>query len=227
MTRLIATFISLTLGAALLAAQSTPRTVQASGSATVFVDPDQAQLEVGVVTNAATAQDAAQQNASVTTAVIAAVKAVLGSAGSVQTASYFLSPRYSNTPGQSNVIVGYTASNQLRVTTVDLSILGKLIDAANAAGANSVGNLSFGLQDSEPRVLQALAQASKQAMTHAGAIAGGLGGTLGPVVSAQQSVAYSPVVLPTFGAAGTAVTTPVQTGTVSVFASVSVTATLQ
>lgn len=179
-----------------------------------------------MVTNAATAQDSAQQNATVTTTVLTAVKAVLGSSGTVQTVSYNVYPRYSTAAGQSNVIVGYTTSNTVRVITIDLSIIGKLIDAANQAGANTVGGLGFGLQDPEPKVQQALAQATKQAMTHATAIASGLGATLGPVVSAQQGSAYSPIVVPVGGAA-TAVTTPVQTGTVSVFASVTVTVALQ
>jgi uncharacterized protein YggE len=200
--------------------------VQATGSATVSATPDQAQLDIGVVTNAGTAQDSAQQNATMTTAVLTAVKAVLGSAGSVQTVSYTVYPRYSTSPGQSNVIIGYTTTNSVRVTTNDLSIIGKLIDAANQAGANSVGNLSFGLQDPEPKVQQALSQATKQAMTHASAIAAGLGATLGPVLNAQQGSAYSPVLVPTLGAAGAA-TTPVQTGTVNVYASVTVTVSLQ
>ena len=54
----------------------------------------------------------------------------------------------------------------------------------------------------------------------------GLGATLGVVVTAQQGVSYTPIVLPSAGAA-VAATTPVQTGTVSVFASVTVTVQLQ
>src|SRR5215831_12919650 len=224
MRRTIGTFLLFLLGAFCLGAQSTPlpRTVQATGNATITANPDQATLDVGVVTNAGTAQDSAQQNATMTTAVLTAVNAVLGSAGSVQTVSYSVSPRYSTAAGQSNVIIGYTTTNMVRVTTSDLSIIGRLIDAANQAGANSVGNLGFGLQDPEPKVQQALAAATKQAMTHATAIASGLGATLGPVISAQQGSAYSPIVVPAPGVA-TAVTTPVQTGTVSVFASVTVT----
>jgi uncharacterized protein YggE len=201
--------------------------VQATGSATVTATPDQAQLDIGVVTNAGTAQDSAQQNATMTTAVLTAVKAILGSAGSVQTVSYTVYPRYSTSPGQSNVIIGYTTTNSVRVTSNDLSIIGKLIDAANQAGANSVGNLSFGLQDPEPKVQQALSQATKQAMSHASAIAAGLGATLGPVLNAQQGSAYTPVLVPSLGAGATAVATPVQTGTVNVYASVTVTVSLQ
>jgi uncharacterized protein YggE len=227
MIRILATLLAVTLilGAA-LAQTSTTKTVQATGSATIYTNPDQAQIEVGVVTNGTTAQDSAQQNASMTTAVIAALKAVLGSSGSLQTVSYYISPRYSTATGQTNVIVGYTTSNTVRVITTDLSIIGKLIDAANQAGANNVGSLSFGLQDPEPKVQQALAQATKQAMSYAAAIATGLGGTLGAVISAQQGSAYTPVVLPSLGATG-ATTTPVQTGTVSVYATVNVTVQLQ
>jgi hypothetical protein len=124
------------------------------------------------------------------------------------------------------VIVGYTTSNVIRITTNDLSIIGKLIDAANQAGANSVGNLNFGLQDPEPKVQQALAAATKQAMTHASAIASGLGATLGPVINAQQGSAYTPILIAGTATAGPA-STPVQTGTVNVYANVTVTVSLQ
>ena len=226
MMRTIAVPLLLALLSGAVLAQTSPRTVQATGSATIYASPDQAQIEVGVVTNGGTAQDSAQQNASLTAAVIAALKAVLGSNGTLQTVNYSVSARYSTSPGQTNVIVGYTTSNTVQVITTDLSSIGKLIDAANQAGANNVGGLTFGLQDPEPKVQQALSQATKQAMAHAAAIATGLGSGLGPVLSAQQGSAYTPVVIPSSGGAG-AMATPVQTGTVSVYATVTVTVQLQ
>ena len=97
---------------------------------------------------------------------------------------------------------------------------------ANQAGANSVGGLSFGLIDPEPLVEQALSQATKRALAHAGAIAAGLGGKAGTVLSAQEGVSYTP--LPVTGAGvATAATTPVQTGTVTVYASVTINVQLQ
>jgi uncharacterized protein len=204
-----------------LFAQAVPdHTVQGVGNATIAVNPDQAQLDVGVVTSANTAQQAAQQNADMSTAVQNAVKAVLGSSGSFQTVNYTVSPRYSNTPGQPSTVIGYTASNTVRVTTIDLSIIGKLIDAANAAGANSVNSLSFGLQDPEPSMNRALGLATKQAMAHANAIAAGLGLKTGAVFSAQQGSSYTPIVLAGGGVA--TASTPVQTGTVNVYGTVTV-----
>src|SRR5947208_15545905 len=91
------------------------------------------------------------------------------------------------------MISGYTTTNIARVTTTDLSSVGRLIDAANQAGSNSVGGLSFGLIDPEPLVEQALSQATKRALAHAGAIAAGLGGKAGTVLSAQEGVSYTPL----------------------------------
>ena len=84
-----------------------------------------------------------------------------------------------------------------------------------------MGGLSFGLQNPEPLVEQALTLATKQATAHAAAIAAGLGNKLGAVMSAQEGSSYVPIAV---GAAGTgaAVTTPVQTGTVTVYATVTI-----
>jgi uncharacterized protein YggE len=220
MYRMNSSLLLLMLCCCAMAAQTAVPSVQANGSATIAVKPDQAQLDVGVVTNGATAQDASQQNASLSNTVQAALSKVLGSAGTLQTVSYYVTPRYSNTPNQTSVIVGYTASNTVRVTTTDLSQIGLLIDGANQAGANSVGGLSFGLQNPEPLVEQALTQATKQATAHAVAIAAGLGGKLGAVLSAQEGSSYAPIVVGT--SAGAAVTTPVQTGVVTVYATVTI-----
>jgi uncharacterized protein YggE len=195
--------------------------VQANGSATITAKPDQAQLDVGVLTNGTTAQDASQQNASLSNTVQAALSKVLGSAGTLQTVSYSITPRYSTTPNQPSVIIGYTAGNTVRVTTTDLSQIGPLIDAASQAGANNVGGLSFGLQNPDPLVQQALTQATKQALAHAAGIAAGLGGKLGAVLSAQEGSSYAPIFVGAAGA-GTAVTTPVQSGTVTVYATVTI-----
>lgn len=220
--RRILFFVSLTASA--LFAQAAPGTIQATGSATLSVKPDQMVLDVSVITQATTAAQAAQQNATLTTSVIAALQQVLGSSGSIQTVSYSLTPRYSTTPGQMSQIVGFNAQNTVRTTSYDLTLAGPLIDAANQAGANSIGGLSFGLQDPGPSLLQALSQAAKQAQAHAAAIAGGLGAKAGAVLSAVEGSSVAPVLV---GVAAGGSGTPVITGTVTVSASVTVTVQLQ
>jgi len=214
------------LGGAALVAQTTTASVQATGTATIYVQPDQAQLTVSVTTQGTTAQDAGQQNANLTVAVTQGITSVLGASGSIQTVSYSVNPRYSNgTATQPSAIVGYSATNEFQVTMTNLALIGRVIDTANQAGATSVGSLSLGLQDPEPSLQQALAAASKQALANAGAIASGLGGKTGAVISAQQSSAYTPVLAVAGTAAGAS--TQVQAGPVSVAATVTVTVQLQ
>ena len=223
MLKLIALLAAGFAAASYSSAQTAPGTIQASGTFTLAVNPDQVQLDVSVLTQGTTAQQAAQQNATQTTTVINALKQVLGSSGTVQTINYSVYPRYNNVPGQNDVIIGYTASNTVRVTSADLTLPGPLIDTANQAGSSTVGNLSFGLRNSEPYIQQALTAASRQAQARASVIAAGLGGKTGAVVSAQQSSASSPIFAPGIASGAQ---TPVLTGTVSVSATVTVTVQL-
>jgi uncharacterized protein len=211
---------SLLLLPLLAAAQSTPANIiQASGTASIAVNPDQAQLTVSVLTQAATAQEAAQSNATLTTTVLAALNQVVGTTGTIQTVGYSVTPRYDY--GAPPKIAGYQATNTLQVTTTDLSLPGRIIDTANANGANAVSGLTFGLQDPDPVTRQALTQAAKIAIGHASAIAAGLGVKTGAVTSAQEGSSVSPYVVNGVAAlVGTP--TPVQTGTVSVSATVTV-----
>jgi uncharacterized protein len=214
---------------ALLLAQSAgvappPFSIQATGTASVSAVPDQAQLTIGVVTEGATAESAASTNASTTTTVLGAIRQVLGNSGAAPTRSYSISPRYSP-DGRSQRIVGYTASNNVQVTTSDLSLVSKLIDAASSAGANNIGGVSFTLKNSQPVEQQALSLATKQALAHAAAIASGLGARVGAVISAQEEVGVTRPI-PVFAAAER-VATPIQSGEVNVTATVIVTVALQ
>lgn len=222
MPKFLAFFTCVSLASAALAQTATTGTVQAMGSATVNFTPNQAQFTVGVVTQGATAQDAAQQNATLSTTVQNALKTALGSNGNIQTISYSVTPRYNNQPTPS--IVGYTASNTVLVTTFNLSNIGSLIDTANTAGANNIGGVTFGLQNPDPYIQQALTQAGKEALAYASSIAAGVGGKIGSVISASQGSSYTPIVSTAPGATGT--TTPIQPGSVSVSATVTVTVQL-
>jgi uncharacterized protein YggE len=189
------------------------------------VQPDEAQLSVSVTTNGTSAQDAGQQNANLIATVITALQKVIGSSGTITTVSYSVSPRYSNgTATQPSTIVGYSATNTQQVTLTDLTLIGRVIDAANQAGATSVGNLTLGLQNPEPSLEAALSAAAKQALVHAAAIASGLGGKTGPVISAQEETTYTPIAVLAGVASASTTITP---GPISVSATVTVTVQLQ
>ena len=226
MTRIASLLFALTLFVPGSPAQTaTPPSVQAQGTATIAVTPNQAQLTVSMTTNGTTAQDAGQQNATLTAAVIAALQKQAGASGTIQTVSYSVSPRYNNpTPTQPAAIVGYSATNTVQLTLTNLTLIGGAIDAATQAGATSVSNLTLGLQDPQPSLQAALTAAAKIALANASAIASGLGGKTGAVISAQQSSSYTPIPV---AVAVMAAATPIQTGPISVSATVVVTVALQ
>jgi uncharacterized protein len=212
----------LLLAATLLNAQTTNSSIQATGNATIYFKPDQATLTVGVLTQGTTAQQAADANATAADAMIKALDAVLNGAGTIQTISYSLYARYAT---NGSAITGYTANNTVQVVTTNLALVGPLIDAGNRAGANEIGGPTFGLQNPEPQRQQALAAASKQALAHVAAIASGLGAKTGAVLAAQEGSAYTPI-LTSGNSVGGAASTPIQTGTVSITATVTVSVAL-
>ena len=203
-------------------AQTSARVVRAVGQATMSVKPDQVKVNVGVVTQADTAQAAASQNASQVEAVLNQLRSVLSTGSDLQTVGYSITPNYRYPQGQPAVLTGFTATNTVQVTTSDLSNIGKVIDAASQAGANSVQSLQFSIKDDEPVREQVLAQAAKEARSHAQAIAGGLGARIGAVLAAQEGVSVTPLTVDTRTAVAATPSTPIETGLVTVSASVTV-----
>ena len=197
-----------------------PASITAVGTASVSASPDLARVDIGVVTQAANAQDATVQNATQASTVITALQGLLGSNASIKTVSYSVSPVYNNPPaGQNASIVAYMVTNIVEVTLTDLTQTGKVIDTAIQSGANRVQGISFDLQDRNPLIAQALKAAAASARVQADAIASGLSVHTGAILHASESV-NSPG--PIVGGIAAAPTTPIQTGLIVVQASVTV-----
>jgi hypothetical protein len=216
----------LALAAVSASAQFAPRrsSVSASGDASVSVKPDQLKLNAGVTTQAPTAQEASDQNAAQAALVIAALKRVAGTAGELKTVGYSVTPNYKYPQGGGTpALTGYTANNTVEVTTGDLSLGGKLIDSAVQAGATNIQGLRFALKDSEPARAEALRSATMQAKRHAEAVATGLAARLGHVIAAAEGGAVRTLNADNRALAasgGGATPTPVETGMVEVYATV-------
>jgi uncharacterized protein len=217
MGKLLVAFAFITM----LHAQTPTRvsSITAVGQASISVTPDMALVDVGVSTQAPTAQDASQQNATQAGTVISALQALLGTTASIKTISYSVSPVYNN-QGQSSTIIGYVVTNIVEVTLTDLTLVGKVIDTAIQSGANRVQGVSFGLQDNTAPVAQALKTAAASALSQAAAIASGLNVHTGSVLRASEGVnTASPIgVSPIAGGAST----PIETGMVVIQASVTI-----
>jgi uncharacterized protein YggE len=195
--------------------------IRAIGEGIASGAPDQAQVDVTVVTQASSAQDAAAQNANQTSTVLTQLRQLLGSTADIKTLNYSLTPNY-NYPreGGNPTLTGFIASNTLEVTVRDLTLPGKIIDTAIQAGANRVDSLRFSLKDDLPLRTQALGAAAQQSRNRAAAIAMGLGVHLGNVISVEENASPQIVPLTMSAAVAGGAPTPVQPGNVEIRATV-------
>jgi uncharacterized protein len=195
-----------------------------SASAEVELVPDRASLGVAVETRGRTAAEAASANARLQTAVIDAIKAAGVPATQLRTAALSVSPEYQYPEGGGRpTIVGYQASNRVTVEMRDLSRVGAVLDAALAKGATSVDGPRFSASDPSAARKAALEQAVRKARGEAEAIATAAGVRLGGVleISSDESpveVRASDVMMR--ARAMSAESTPIETGTLTVRAAV-------
>jgi uncharacterized protein YggE len=195
------------------------RTITVGGDGSVTTVPDRATFQFGVETRAATARDAMSRNAAAANAVIAALKAAGVAAADLGTTGVSLSPVTSDDGTQ---VVSYTASNSVQ-GRIALAKAGALVDAAVAAGADTVYGPSLDRSDRQELYAEALKRAVADARTRAEALADAAGATLGAVQTIAEG-GGAPVPLPYAArAAGDATSIPIEPGTQTVDATVTVT----
>lgn len=188
---LLSTLIGVTSLTSPAAAQTTadvpPFSIRVLGEATVTAEPDQVQIDIGVTTQADSAQRAAADNAQRTDRVVAELKKLLGTDGTIRTVGYSVRPEYRYPrEGREPQIAGYAATNVVRVTTSRLQNTGDVIDAAVKSGANRVQRIEFGLRDEGAVYARALQEAARRARTEAAALASALDLRIVRVLSAVE-----------------------------------------
>jgi uncharacterized protein YggE len=206
-------------------ARNLPPYVRTHGESTISVEPDQAQIDIGVVTQGATAQAASDANAQQANTVIERLKAAAPSA-SIKTVNFSVNPNYRYPKdGGTPVILGYAANNTVRLELNDTSLVRKVIDAATKSGANNVNRLNFTVKDEKPFRAQALSEAASQARASAEALAGSLKLRVGTVLQMEegQPVIVSPARQIEFARAESNTEAPISPGNIDVHASVNVT----
>ena len=194
----------------------TTSTVTTTGHGIITAVPDQATVSAGVHTQATTAAAALSQNATAMNKVIAAIKAAGGK--DVQTQQVSLYPQNDDNGN----VVGYVADDSVSASA-KMAEAGALVDAAVAAGANTVSGPSLSVSDRDAQYREALKKAVADARAKALALAdaGGFGvGTVSQVT--EQSNAPQPV-FEGVARAAKVDSTPVEPGTQEITADVTVT----
>jgi uncharacterized protein YggE len=197
--------------------------------ATVTVKPDQGELDLGVTSAKKTAAAAVAENDRKMERVLAALKREIGADGEIKTSELSMRPRFeesrSGLPTQH--VLGYTVTNTVHVRVAKTRAVGRLLDVAFEAGANTVERVELTLKDPEAAQNQALRAASAKARARATAVAEGQGLRIGDVISLSEGDGEEPFdkLLGKglrYKASANVMATPIEPGSVEVTATVTV-----
>jgi uncharacterized protein len=204
-------------------ASNPEHSISVSGSGTVKVKPDVADVSFGVTVQKDKAKDASQAAAEQMTKVVDALKAAGVADNDIQTQMISLQPIYDYT-GSLPRLQGYQSDNQVDVTIRDLTKAGETIDAAVAAGANNVSGITFRVNDQDAANAQARDAAMKDAKSKADALASAAGVSITGVISITDvsSPSQPPIYYGREAGAAVDATTPVQPGKVDMEVTVTV-----
>jgi hypothetical protein len=186
------------------------------GHGVVNTVPDVAVASFGVRTEAATAADALARNAEQMTRVVAALRTAGGE--KLQTQQVSLYPR----TDESGTTTGFVATNTVSARA-KIAGVGKLIDAAVGAGANTVEGPSLERSDRDALVRDALKNAVADAKAKAQALAEAGGFDVGAVASVSENgAAPQPVYARDAVELAAKADTPIEPGTQEITADVTV-----
>lgn len=146
--------------------------VELSVTESVEARPDIATVSAGVTTQATTAVDAMQQNATAMKSVIDRLKKLGIAERDIQTSGINLNAQYDyDQATQRQVFRGYMVSNRVSVKLRQIERTGPVLDALVAAGATDLGGPDWSIADDTAARAQArkaaVAAAQAQAMEYA------------------------------------------------------------
>jgi len=203
------------------------RTLTVNGQADVMAFPDRARINLGAEAQESDASAATAKVNAIMNDALANIKRLGIENDAIQTTQVNLNPVYA--PQKSSdtsppPVIAYRATNTVQVTVDDLSLVGRVLDAANRAGANRQNGVNFELKDDTVAKAQALRKAAAEARTKAQALADALDLRLMEISSVNEggvNIVYPrPYAYGMMKAADSA-STPIQSGQLTIQANVS------
>ena len=182
--------IAIILAAGQLVGEEAQRVMSVSGSASVSVMPDKADIFVKIASLEDSAADAQRVNAESTTRVIAALENAGVSEEDIETSSFRLYPKQKwDEDEETYETVGYEVLHVLKVETLNVNEVGDVVDKAVEAGADGVDRVSFSLTKARYKdvTAQALETASLDAQNKSEAISKRLGVRVGKISRISES----------------------------------------
>jgi len=158
------------------------------GTSELSFDPDQAEVWIGISIIKDTAAEAQSESNKVINKIIDGLRSKGIQDNDIETErlSLYEERTWKN---QESKVIGWRATQTLKVKTIDLGKVGTIVDIAVNNGANQINNINFGLTEAKEQEYkqQALAEATKSAKQKAETIASSLGAKLGKIKTVSES----------------------------------------
>ncbi len=154
--------------------------------------PDLATINLGVTTEGATAAAALAANAQRMTALNQALRRAGVAERDIQTSNVSVNPQYAYGEGQAPRLTGYQASNNVNAKVRNIANVGRVIDAAVAAGGNTVNGVSFSHADPDAQLDAARRDAAAEARRRADLYAQVFNMRVHRIVAVSEAGGYSP-----------------------------------
>lgn len=144
--------------------------IRVIGEGTVDIQPDQADVILGIITENKELVSAQQDNSKVSSQVMNALLALQIPREKIRTSDYSIFPQYDFVDGV-QTFRNYKVEHRLTVTLNNMDQIGTVVDKAVESGANSILAINFSANNKTLQEQQALTLAVHDATQKAGAIA--------------------------------------------------------
>jgi uncharacterized protein YggE len=203
-----------------------PPSISLSTVSEVKVTPDRATIRISVQTRGATAAAAGAENATKQSSVLSALRKLGLSNEQLSTSDYNVNPIYRYEENKEPAITGYEVTNTVVAEVRDISLVGKVLDAALGNGANLISSLNFYASNTaaarQKAITEAIAKSKIEAEVAARAAGGSVGGLLELSISGESINEPRPPIFYSRGAMNAKADTPINPGQQSVNVTVSI-----
>lgn len=190
--------------------------LKVNGKGSIMAEPDKATVVLGVTTENIQLETAQKENAEKVSAVINTLIKLGVPNEAIQTQAYQILPQYDYVEGK-QVFRDYRVIHNLKVDINNITMVGRITDAAVEAGANSVSGIDFTVSDPAKYYEEALNAAVSDAFAKAASIGMKLNVNMSPI-PVQIIEEAPPSAAPYALMQATGPTTPIQPGRIEITA---------
>jgi uncharacterized protein len=200
-----------------------------NGEGKTTAAPDIVTITLGVETRNVSASAAATENAKLMNSTINALLSAGLKKKDVQTSHYSLTTQTDENPvptagtEKNKTPPEFVATNQVTAKMNVSENIGKVLDAATAAGSNSVIGINFDLREPKPQMDKALANSVNDSRRKAEIMAATAGVKLGKILELSEGYSFTSSNSPRAAYSVAEATTPVLPGEMMITASVTAT----